>query len=94
MFQFYYSIIVISHAHNSAFIRERNNSIHLTLHQLKSLDRAIHEQFQAWLDAAHNSYKDNFMRTHQPIAIMLLYGQNQPLTLDGDEEEEDFGNWS
>ena len=25
---------------------------------------------------------------------MSLYGQNQPLALDGDEEKEDFGNWS
>ena len=74
--------------------RERNNAIHLTLRQLKALDDTIRREFDRWIRRAPESYKDHFLSTRYPVAITSLYGQNQPRALDGEEEEEEFGNWT
>jgi hypothetical protein len=74
--------------------RERNQSIHLNLRQLKNLDRELCQGFNAWVREAPDTFNDTFLATRHPVIITSLYGQNQPLSVDQEQDAEASANWS
>ena len=65
------------------------------MHDLKAFDAAIKRWYAHWIRDAPISYKaDGFFADRIPIAITSIYGQNQPLAIWDDEEDEDTHNWS
>ena len=74
---------------------QRCHSINLTLNALKTFDTAIKRWYATWLQDAPLSYKsDGFFVDRIPISVTSVYGQNQPLAMWDEDEDEDTHNWS
>jgi len=72
----------------------RDQTIYLNLIQLKSLNNAIKWHYETWVRSAPDIYKeDGFINEQYPVAVTCRYGQNQPLGLFVENEEEEENNW-
>ncbi|KAF8627876.1 hypothetical protein AX14_011298, partial [Amanita brunnescens Koide BX004] len=73
----------------------RYNAITLNLTHATNLDSAITRWFNTWVEEAPEDYIcDNFLTHHIPVAITSLYGQNQPLPVNQNDDSEELENWS
>ncbi|KAG6379796.1 hypothetical protein JVT61DRAFT_10341 [Boletus reticuloceps] len=70
--------------------------MHLTLEQFRNLHQRFRATWSDWVNNAPQEWKkDGFLVNNAPVAITLLYGQNQMLRqcLDDDSINQERHNW-
>jgi hypothetical protein len=61
----------------------------LRLDQVKQLDSLIQRKYVSYFEQAPSDWtKDKFFLDHRPISVTTLYGQNQPIAVHGQEQQE------
>jgi hypothetical protein len=67
----------------------------LTLPELKAFNKIIKDNYDGWVDQAPADWKDDkWLVSRQPLGVVALYGQNQPIALAGANFQNELSNWN